>query len=897
MRKLPVILIFLFLHVISRAAYLIDDCETGTLTNTTGGAWITYTDGYSTLTFTPNDAPGYAGAYCRKLGWDLSSGNASGSYAGAACGINSGWTAVDLHTYAGVRFWAYGTAGIVAVQVGTDQTRTLGNHYSATVAITPSWRLIEVPFSSLGPPTWGGSPSWDPTTVFSVGFVTLSSAGNSGYLRVDNLEFYTAAEATAPSDPNIIIPLPKVNQEGYLPGGNKYFCVVTNTASAGDPYYILDAIGNTVYTGSVAGPAFDDRPSTGEGVLRTDFSSFTTPGTYTLRVNSQPSCPFIINDNVFDSLFKDALRSFYLIRCGPAVNDPVTGINRPACHMSDGLIRGSAGSGDFTGGWHNAQDFGKYTNETAISISYMLWLYEFKPSHMSGIYNNIPESGNGTSDLLNEAKWGLNWLFKMQRADGAVYHKVDSEPNLFDCVAPSADPNLRYAEFQQATSSQVPSTIDAADLAAVMAQAARVFGGVDPAYSAQCMAAAQKSWSWALANTSTAQSDPYYLDTAQWQEYMWAEAEMGRELNSQPLRDSFSLMTDSNAVTPVGWNDPQLFGYLALFEDPNSPQALKDKLRSKVQSMCDSFLNNVSISGYSSVMQSFEYWWESNETLMHRACGMLFGYEMSGNAAYRDGALKQLNYMLGLNSLNRSFVMSHGCNPMQKPWNALYLVYGKSIPAWCAGGPNQYVTGADPLLVSVINSGAPKAKCYIDEGICGAGSWADNEGETSEEAALVFLSGYFYSVTYANTPTQTATICTKTATPSITGTLTRTPTFTATATTTCTRAFTATQTPAPTWTPTPHPENGDIYAYPAVCDMRKGDAGFTFSNLPAGAELFIYNISGELIFDAVISPPGGKYFWKLSGSRMRNRIVPGFYIYMAACNGKILKKGKIALIR
>src|ERR1017187_8656116 len=108
MRKLPVILIFLFLHVISRAAYLIDDCETGTLTNTTGGAWITYTDGYSTLTFTPNDAPGYAGAYCRKLGWDLRSGSPSGSYAGAACGINSGWTAVDLHTYAGVRFWAYG---------------------------------------------------------------------------------------------------------------------------------------------------------------------------------------------------------------------------------------------------------------------------------------------------------------------------------------------------------------------------------------------------------------------------------------------------------------------------------------------------------------------------------------------------------------------------------------------------------------------------------------------------------------------------------------------------------------------------------------------------------------------------------------------------------------------
>jgi hypothetical protein len=129
---------------------------------------------------------------------------------------------------------------------------------------------------------------------------------------------------------------------------------------------------------------------------------------------------------------------------------------------------------------------------------------------------------------------------------------------------------------------------------------------------------------------------------------------------------------------------------------------------------------------------------------MNKANCLLFGYEMTGNIQFKNAALAQLHYILGLNSLNKSFVMSYGTNTMRHPFNCIYTVYGKPFPGWTAGGPNSYIDGADYFLTDLILAGTPKAKCYVDRAECGLGSWASNEGETSLNAALVFLSGYFY---------------------------------------------------------------------------------------------------------------------------------------------------------
>jgi endoglucanase len=146
--------------------------------------------------------------------------------------------------------------------------------------------------------------------------------------------------------------------------------------------------------------------------------------------------------------------------------------------------------------------------------------------------------------------------------------------------------------------------------------------------------------------------------------------------------------------------------------------------------------------GYGVATTSAQYYWESNEDLLHRTAALIFGAATTGNDSYRRLALQQLDWLLGDNSLNRSFVTGHGSNPIVHPYHWTAYALGKLIPGWGGGGPNQYATGADLPLIGLIDEGTPPAKCYLDLGNA-AGSYASNEGETSENAALAFTTGMF----------------------------------------------------------------------------------------------------------------------------------------------------------
>lgn len=730
-------------------SWLLDNAETGTNANTQGGAWVTFNDGFSTTVFTPNVSPGYTGTYCRLFEWTFKTGSSS-PFAGAMTSLNAAWSGVDLSGFYGVRFYARGN-GRYDISLATDKTRSGNNHYVKSINLTSEWTLYELPFSQFAQ-TWGQAQPWDPSTIYAFGLAPVAAVGMSGQVWIDDIEFYLASEAHPVADPNQIILVPKTNQVGYLPGEEKYFCAPSACAAAGDTFHVLDSLGNIVYSSSISGTPTNDTGSTGEYVWKIDFSEFRTPGTYKMEVNNRVSYSFKISDSVYNNLLKDALRCFYLIRCGLAENDPVSGINRPACHLADAKVRGGTGSIDATGGWHNAGDKGKFVNETAVSVAYMLWLYELKSASLKDLKINIPESGNGVTDILDEAKWGLQWLLKMQNADGAVYHKVDSEPYLLSCpnLPPESDPysGLRYVEFQKSDVPQKPSTIDAADFVGVMSQAARVLQGIDSVLAAKCLAAAKKTWGWVSVNKNVGQTDPYYPDSVASQEYLWAEGEMARTLGSSGLRSQFSGDIDGVALASVSWSDPQLFGYLSMYEDSRTEAILKNKIKSKIVDVCNTIVGASKSSGYGVALASWEYWWESNELVMNKANCLLFGYEMTANAVYKNAALAQLNYILGLNSLNKSFVMGYGSNSMAHPFNCMYAAYGKPMPGWAAGGANSYIDGADFFLADLIHAGTPKAKCYVDKAECGLGSWASNEGETSENAALVFLSGYFYGGKY-----------------------------------------------------------------------------------------------------------------------------------------------------
>ncbi len=733
-RSLSFLSWFFLILLIARpsiAALLVDDCEGISPANRLGGYWSSYSDVYSAVTPKPfaYSPEGYGSAHCARIDMELKAG-LQYPYAG----MNTSFAPQDLSAYEGVRFYAKGS-GDWNCQIPLTSTSKEYNHFSCPIALSSDWKLFELPFNQFTQ-TWGTHKPWDPTQVTGVQWAAAGTTGAKGFLCVDNIEFYKKNEATLKApEANPILNEPKVNQQGYLPDGGKTFVVseIPGGVKKGDSFKVEDEAGHTAFSGKIQSEPIDDLKSTGEKVFQVDFSGLTLPGRYTVVIDGVKSQPFSIGDGVYLPLFKDALRCFYLIRCGTAIDDTVTGIKHEACHIKDAPAKDGTKTGDLTGGWHNAGDYGKWTLEESISCAYMMWVYELKTPLLKDLNNHIPESGNGVSDLLNEAKWGLTWLLKMQRSDGSVWHKVDSEDHFCFGTVPEKDPTQRYAQFA--------GTIDAADFVGAMCQASRVFAHADPAFSQKCAKAAKQTWAWLEKNPNLLQNDPDYVDTDPSQERLWALGEFARLTEDPSLQERFSKEATPDKLKPTSWQEPQLFGYMAQAFDPKNSSDGKDTIQKALVNICDPLVQASQINGYGVVQASNEYWWETNENLLGKTAALLFAHALTGDSHYRATALRQMDWILGENSLGFSFVTGHGTRSTSHPYHWDCASLGKVMPGWVSGGPNEYPTGADYFLTTLINRGTPPAKCFVDA--CGGnGSWASNEGETSQNAVMVFCAGY-----------------------------------------------------------------------------------------------------------------------------------------------------------
>lgn len=223
--------------------------------------------------------------------------------------------------------------------------------------------------------------------------------------------------ATRPYEAPII-----TNQVGYKCDSKK--TAVFRNADNESKFSVVNADTNQiVYTGDLSDSI--NNTSAGETNKTGDFSSVTQPGKYYITCgNLDNSYTFEISDSVYSNLIDDSVRMLYLQRCGEAVTDSDFG--HPACHTGMATVYGTNDKINVSGGWHDAGDYGRYIVPAAKTIADLLYAYEANPE-LYGDNIGIPQSGNGTPDILDEARYELEWMMKMQRADGAVYHKVTCE--------------------------------------------------------------------------------------------------------------------------------------------------------------------------------------------------------------------------------------------------------------------------------------------------------------------------------------------------------------------------------------------------------------------------------------------------------------------------------------
>jgi endoglucanase len=536
-----------------------------------------------------------------------------------------------------------------------------------------------------------------------------------------------------------------INQVGYLNNSSKYFYSYVHA----DSFQIVEVSSQqNIFHGPVLLSVINDA-ATGKSLYRGDFSSFQQEGEYFIRTNlNDTSYHFRISNNVFEDVYKKSLKGFYFQRCGTTLLHTNAGVYyHPTCHLSDGTYHSStnqAGSHATTGGWHDAGDYGKYIVNAGISVGTLLMAYETFPQFFAYDDLNIPESGNGIPDILDEARYELNWFLKMQNPNGGVYFKITKQ-QFESFIMPHNDSGTRYIY-------QISSTATA-DFAAVMAKAARLFASFDSSFANQCLASATLAWNYLVANPSIVPVGGFtnpsgtvtgeYGDMNDKDERLWAAAELFESTGNSSYKSYFESNYSQGGIlnSSMNWGNVKPLAQLTYLRgtQPGAAIAIKNQIQNSLINYCNSLLGRYNANGFGITINPGEYYWGSNSDVLNKAILLIYGFLQSGNSNYKNAALAQLNYILGTNAHNLSFVTGTGSNSVMHPHHRPSAADGVAdpVPGLLSGGPNQYLN--DPVLQSLFNNLTPPALCYVDN----VDSYASNEIAINWNAPLVFVSGYF----------------------------------------------------------------------------------------------------------------------------------------------------------
>jgi endoglucanase len=536
----------------------------------------------------------------------------------------------------------------------------------------------------------------------------------------------------------------KLSQVGYATGGRKLLFVASKARATG--FEVLrESGGAPALEGRLSEPRAD--PDSGDQVQVADLSRLERPGHYRLEVPGVGrSFPFEIGDQVFARPLYLALRSFYGQRCGTAVDlgPEFPGYRHARCHAQGAWHASSGKSGERPSikGWHDAGDYGRYVVNSAIATGTLLWSFEMFGEPLRRLRLDIPESGDATPDILDEARWNLEWMLSMQDEDGGVFHKQTSE-SFPGFVMPEQDESVSYVIGTG--SEPFKSTCATADLAAVAAMAAEAYRSYDAAFADTALASARKAWAWALAHPSLPFRNPPGVSTGAYgdsdcrDELLWAAVELWHTSGDEAALRYFldherELRASVKPDGPPSWSNvaPLAFWRYALASggEPGVRQAIRDASLGAA----DAIVTRSEANGYRISLTAADYVWGSNGVAASYGLQLLVANAMKPDRRYLEAARDDLYYLLGRNTFSLSWLTGVGANPLRHPHHrpSGADANAEPWPGLLAGGPNR--RRQDPELQR-LPDGLPPARMYVDE----QESYASNEIAINWNAALVFL--------------------------------------------------------------------------------------------------------------------------------------------------------------
>lgn len=602
--------------------------------------------------------------------------------------------------------------------------------------------------------------------------------------------------------PGNISPHIHIDQFGYRMMAQKV-CVISDpqigfnaaeSFSPGSTYQVkrwTDDV--TVFEGSIT--AWNNgatHAQSGDKVWWFDFSSVVTEGDYYIfdPTNNVGSYRFSINDDVYNVALKKALHMFYLQRCGTPKTAQYAGDwDDPTCHThalqdlncrSVAQPNNPATEKDLSGGWHDAGDFNKYVNFTWSPVHDLLFAYQQNPNVFDD-NNDIPESGNAIPDILDELKWELDWLLKMQQADGSVLMKV-AVP-CFEAASPaSSDMTQRMYGPAQASATRA--------VASMFAHASIVYGSLSSPsmndYAELLLDRAELAWTWIESNpgTSSYNNAGFCSANPEWDPDSQNEARTGAAamLFAATGNTTYRTYFDNNYsnIRPYSWTywypfQPTIQDIMLYYASlPNATASVANNIRNNCITSVNT--NNTDLlpawnnnsDAYRAYLKDSDWVWGSNQFKCN--VGSIF-YNMlvynlspSNATAYRNAAESNIHFLHGVNTMNQlmltnmnDFGAEKSCDEMYHAWfgdgtdydNAQTSPIGPP-PGYVPGGFNAYFS-PDPACNCVISppQNQPIQKSYKNWNT----SWPENSWELNEpaiysQAAYIKLLSKFASFTF-----------------------------------------------------------------------------------------------------------------------------------------------------
>jgi endoglucanase len=530
-----------------------------------------------------------------------------------------------------------------------------------------------------------------------------------------------------------------INQVGYRTGDTKEFALVDGSGTV----EIVDGSGTTVLTATPS--AASNWAPSGQSVQLVDFSDLKTPGTYSIKVGGQVVRNDLkIADSPFEDVTKASLKWYYYQRASMALEETYAGQwKRAAGHTNEtAQLHKSAGSGSLQSskGWYDAGDYGRYIVNSGITTYTLLSLYEHFPDYFKTLKWNIPADGN-LPDLLAEIKYNLDWMLTMQASDGAVYHKLTTLQFPGD-VMPNKDTEQLYVIGK--------GTAATFDFAAVMAVAARVYRPFDASYADKCLEAAKKAYAWGAQNPNVKFNNPSDVGTGS-----YADGSLGDEKDFAGTElfvttGDASYKTSGASHNLPGWAD---VSGLATYgkathatEFGNVAQVAKDTLLS----VADDFEAR-STTGFGVVMGDNDFYWGSNSVAGNQGVWLLHAYYLTGDKKYYVAATKVLDYLLGKNPLDMSFLTGYGTKSPMMPHHRPSTADGVKdpVPGMIVGGPQPggEDIGSQTWECKDYRTGKP-ATSYTDNRC----SYATNEVAINWNAPFAYLAGAIEAINAGYAP-------------------------------------------------------------------------------------------------------------------------------------------------